>query len=87
MQSPSNRLMISLVYNLENMDKKTQFMYRLIFGIVIIGGVVFLSFRYLLKGSPFIKVLAIGLVVAVSYLVIDYLIFVAVSSFSLLKEI
>ena len=74
MQSPSNRLMISLVYNLENMDKKTQFMYRLIFGIVIIGGVVFLSFRYLLKGSPFIKVLAIGLVVAVSYLVIDYLI-------------
>lgn len=49
-------------------------MYRLLFGVVIIGGVVFLSFKYLLKGSPFIKVLAIGLVVAVSYLVIDYLI-------------
>jgi hypothetical protein len=56
------------------MNKKTQFMYRLLFGVVIIGGVIFLAFKYLLKGSPFIKVLAIGLVVAVSYLVIDYLI-------------
>jgi len=45
----------------------------LLVGIVIIGGVVFLSFRYLLKGSPFIKVLALGLVVATSYLVIDYI--------------
>lgn len=48
-------------------------MYKLIFGVVIIGGTVFLAFRYLLKGSPFIKVMAIGLVAGVSYLVIDYL--------------
>jgi len=55
------------------MDKRTQFMYKLVFGIIIIGGTVFLAFRYLLKGSPFIKVMAIGLVAGVSYLVIDYL--------------
>ena len=55
------------------MDKKSQFMYKLVFGVVIIGATVFLSFRYLLKGSPFIKAMAIGLVAGVSYLVIDYL--------------
>lgn len=56
------------------MDKKTQYMYRLVFGVIIIGGVIFLSFRYLLKSPPFIKVLAIALIVGVSYLVINYLI-------------
>ena len=56
------------------MNKRTQFMYRLLFGVVIIGGVFFLSFKYLLKGPPFIKVLAIGLVIGTSYLVVDYLI-------------
>jgi hypothetical protein len=56
------------------MDKKSQFMYRVAFGAVVIGGVIFLSFRYLLKGSPVFKVMALGLVVAVSYLVVDYLI-------------
>lgn len=55
------------------MDKKTQFMYRIIFGVIIIGGVIFLSFRYLLKGSPFVKVMAVGLIAAVTYLVIDNL--------------
>jgi len=55
------------------MDKRTQFMYKLVFGVVIIGGTVFLAFRYLLKGSPFIKVMAVGLIAGVSYLVIDYL--------------
>ena len=55
------------------MDKKTRFMYRLMFGVVIIGGVVFLSFKYLLKGSPFIKVMAVGLIVGTTYLVVDYL--------------
>lgn len=56
------------------MDKKTQYMYRLVFGVIIIGGVIFLSFKYLLKSPPFIKVLAIALIVGVSYLVINYLI-------------
>lgn len=56
------------------MNKKTQLMYRLAFGVIIIGGVIFFSFRYLLKGSPVFKVMALGLIVAVSYLVVDYLI-------------
>lgn len=55
------------------MDKKSQFIYKLIFGVIIIGATIFLSFRYLLKGAPFVKVMAIGLVAGVSYLVIDYL--------------
>jgi hypothetical protein len=55
------------------MDKRTQFIYQLVFGIVIIVGVIFLSFKYLMKGPPFLKVAVIGLVVAVTYLVIDYL--------------
>jgi hypothetical protein len=46
----------------------------MILGVIIIGATVFLSFRYLLKGSPFIKVMAIGLVAGVAYLVIDHLI-------------
>lgn len=56
------------------MDKKSQFIYRLLFGAVIIAGVVFLAFRYLMKSPPFIKVLALGLIIGVSYLVVDYLI-------------
>ena len=53
------------------MDKKTQNIYRILFGVIIITGVIFVSFKYLLKGPPFIKVMAIGLIVGVSYLVID----------------
>lgn len=55
------------------MDKKTQNIYRILFGVIIITGVIFVSFKYLLKGSPFIKVMAIGLIVGVTYLVIDYI--------------
>lgn len=55
------------------MDKKSQFIYKLIFGVIIIGATIFLSFRYLMKGAPFVKVMAIGLVAGVSYLVVDYL--------------
>ncbi|MBB78597.1 MAG: hypothetical protein CL844_06300 [Crocinitomicaceae bacterium] len=56
------------------MDKKSAFNFRIFIGVIIIGATVFLSFRYLLKGPPFIKVMAIGLVAGVSYLVIDHLI-------------
>ena len=56
------------------MDKKSAFTFRIFIGVIIIGATVFLSFRYLLKGPPFIKVMAIGLVAGVSYLVIDHLI-------------
>jgi|TARA_B110000285_G_scaffold75067_1_gene86401 hypothetical protein len=55
------------------MDKKTQYKYMVAGGAVIIAGVIFLSARYLLTKSPFVKILAIALIVSVSYLVIDYL--------------
>ena len=56
------------------MDPKQQFKFRILIGAVIIAGTIFLVFRYLLKGPAFIKVLALGLVIAVSYMVVDYLI-------------
>ncbi|MBN4072643.1 hypothetical protein JYT74_01255 [Crocinitomix catalasitica] len=52
------------------MNERTKVIYRIIFGAVIIAAVIFLSFRYLMKGSPFIKVLALGLIIAVVYLVV-----------------
>jgi hypothetical protein len=55
------------------MSNRTKLIYKIIFGSVIIGGTIFLSFRYLLKGSPFIKVMALGLVVAVTFLVFNYI--------------
>jgi len=56
------------------MDKKTQFKFRFLLGVLIIGGVFFLSFRYLMKGPPFLKVLAIGLVIGTCYFVVQDLI-------------
>ena len=44
------------------MDEKSQLIYRIIFGAIIIAGVIFMSFKFMLKGPPFIKVLAIGLI-------------------------
>ncbi len=55
------------------MDKKTKFKYQVILGSVIIVSIFFLSFKYLMRGPAFIKVLAIGLVIGSSYLVVDYL--------------
>lgn len=55
------------------MDRRTAFIYRLLFGVVLIGASIFLLFRYLIKGPPFIKVLALALILGVSYLVVDYL--------------
>ncbi len=49
-------------------------MLLLVIGILVIASTIYFSFRYLMKGAPFIKLIAIGLVIAVSYLVIDYLI-------------
>ena len=56
------------------MDDRSRFLYRLIFGAFVIAGVVFLSFRYLVfRGAPHFKLLGIGLMIAVTYLVIDYI--------------
>lgn len=70
----STLYVISLQNYKEHMDKRAEFKFRIILGVIIIGASVFLSFRYLLKGPPFIKVMAIGLVAGVAYLVIDHLI-------------
>ena len=56
------------------MDKKTQFTFRFLLGVVVIGGVFFLAFRYLMKGPPFLKVLAIGVVIGTCYFVVQDLI-------------
>ncbi|NOQ73059.1 MAG: hypothetical protein GQ574_13705 [Crocinitomix sp.] len=55
------------------MNNRTKFIYKIVFGSVIIGATIFLSFKYLLKGSPFIKVMALGLIIAVVYLVINFI--------------
>lgn len=55
------------------MSNRTLLVYKIIFGSVIIGGTIFLSFKYLLKGSPFIKVMALGLILAVIYLVFNFI--------------
>lgn len=55
------------------MERRSKFIFQVILGIVIIGATVFFGFRYLMKGSPFFKVLALGLIVVVSYLVVDFI--------------
>lgn len=55
------------------MERKSKFTFQVILGVLTIGGVIFLAFRYLMKGSPFFKVMALGLIVVTSYLVVDYL--------------
>jgi uncharacterized membrane-anchored protein len=56
------------------MKNNSNFLLFLSIGVVVIVGTIYFSFRYLMKGSPFIKLIALGLVGAVSFLVIDYLI-------------
>ena len=55
------------------MERKSKFTFQLILGVLIIGAVIFFAFRFLMKWSPFFKVLALGLIVVTAYLVVDYL--------------
>lgn len=55
------------------MNRKSKFTFQLILGVILIGGVIFFAFRFLMRGSPFFKVLALGLIVITIYLVVDYL--------------
>lgn len=55
------------------MDDKQKLIFRIIGGAIIIAATIFLSFKYMLKGPPFVKVLAIGLIAAVVYLVISFI--------------
>jgi hypothetical protein len=55
------------------MSEKTRYFYKILFGSVIIVGAIFLSFRFLMKGPPLMKVAALALIIGVTYLVISYL--------------
>ncbi len=55
------------------MSEKTRFIYKILFGSIIIVGAIFLSFRFLMKGPPLMKVAALALIIGVVYLVINYL--------------
>lgn len=55
------------------MERKSKFTFQVILGVLTIGAVIFLSFRFLMKGSPFFKVLALGLIIVTTYLVVDFL--------------
>ena len=55
------------------MNEKTRYIYKIIFGAIIIVAAVFFSFRYLIKGPPLLKVLAVALVAGVIYLVYSYI--------------
>ncbi len=56
------------------MDIKTKFYFQVLLGSIIIGAVVFLVLRYLMRGPAFIKVLALGLIAITCYLVINDLV-------------
>jgi len=55
------------------MDRRSKFIFQVIVGVVIIGAAIFFGFRYLMKGSPVIRVLALGFIIIVCYLVVDFI--------------
>ncbi|MEX1001139.1 MAG: hypothetical protein WDZ35_03410 [Crocinitomicaceae bacterium] len=55
------------------MNHKTRLFYKVLFGAVIIVGAIFFSFKYLMKGPPLMKVVALALIIGVVYLVINYI--------------
>lgn len=55
------------------MSTRARQIFRVILGVIIIAGSLYISFRYLFKGSPVMKVFILLLNVAVTYLVIDTL--------------
>lgn len=55
------------------MERRSKFIFQALVGVIIIGAVVFFAFRYLMRGSPVFKVLALGLIAVTVYLVVDFL--------------
>jgi hypothetical protein len=53
------------------MDIKSKKLFRIIIASIIIGGSVYISVKYLMKGPPFIKVLVLLLLALIIYLTID----------------
>lgn len=56
------------------MGLKQKQLFRVILGAIIIGGSLYVSIRYLMKGPAFIKVGVLLANVAIVYLVIDFII-------------
>jgi len=56
------------------MNIRNKQIFRIIFGSVIIGGSIYVSFRYLFKSPPFFKVMVLIALVAIIYLTIDYIV-------------
>lgn len=56
------------------MDIKSKKIFRIIFASIIIGGSVYVSVRYLMKGPPFIKIMVLLLLALIIYLTVDFVI-------------
>ncbi len=56
------------------MDIKTRKLFRIILASIIIGGATYLSVKYLMKGSPFMKVGVLFLLILIIYLTVDFVI-------------
>lgn len=55
------------------MNNKSKFTLQLMIGIVLIAAVIVFSFKFLLKGPPLVKVMAIGLILVVTIGVVNKL--------------
>lgn len=53
------------------MNDKSKLIFRIILGAIIIGGSYYLSFKYLFKSPPFIKVLVLIALASITYLTIN----------------
>lgn len=56
------------------MNIRNRQIFRIILGSIIIGGSLYVSFRYLFKSPPFFKILVLIALVAIIYLTIDYIV-------------
>ena len=56
------------------MDIKSKKLFRIVFASILIGGSIYVSVKYLMKGPPFIKVLVLFLLALIVYLTVDFVI-------------
>lgn len=55
------------------MSQKNRQLFSIIIGSIIMGGTIYVSFKYLMKGPPPIKVGVLLLNVIVSYFTLDFI--------------
>ncbi len=56
------------------MDQNNRFKFFIVLGTAIIASTIFLTFKYLFKGPPFVKVGSLLIILGVTYVVVDFLI-------------